>query len=666
MSQRADSSRKSKSSRQTSGPEARQRAALAINASLNPDEALAAVARQACALTGSQRSAVYLLGEEADTLQLVAGHRLPDGWLGLKLPAGQGVVGTALRGRSVLLANAAREPERDRSLGQRLAVVRLVAHSKRLGVLQVARGAKERRFNSSDIAALEWFAPLAAQAIANAQDFDRSVRTISQFQISNETLLAMDNVARAVTDAGGHPDQLLIQSFERACNSLHLSGGAVRLYDERTGKLETVVERNLPAEARGPSTISGASVIESPGGGTLVTLPLVARERTVGFLQAMTAPGQKLNSDDRDVLAIVANQLALGIENARLFRRVETNEQQVRATLASTDNVVLCVDAERRLLAANAVAERAFGIRAEACAGQPLSEIIQNQTLHLAMDQTRYQHDARRRTFQIPLSNERILFATLSPLLIRGGALQGWVLVAQDITHSKEIEQFRTDMILTTSHELRNPINLTSGALELLEKHLEAPTSAQQESLDLAKLGIERAAALIGDLLDLEHIERRIGMKMSRCDCAQLLSSIGLEFRWWAQNHGMALQVRMPDSPLIVWGDERLLQRVMSNLVDNAFKYTPPGGCVTIEARTEAGQVIVEVSDTGPGIPLEAQPYVFEQFFRLPDQPDGVKGTGLGLTIVKSIVEQHGGRVWVTSQPGQGATFTVSLPAFDK
>jgi len=399
LSQRALSPRKLKSYRRVSGPEAWHRAALAINASLNPEDALAAIVRQACALTASRRSAVYLLNGEADALQLMAGHRLPDGLLGSRLSVGQGVVGKAFRGRSVLVTNAADPLKQDQCLGHRLAAVPLVARRKRLGVLQVARGPKERRFNSSDIAELEWFAPLAAQAIANAQDFYHSVRA---------------------------------------------------------------------------------------------------------------------------------------------------------------------------------------------------------------------------------------------------------------------------DMILTTSHELRNPINLASGALELLEKYLEAPTALQRESLDLAKLGIERASALIGDLLDLECIERRVGMRLGRCDCAVLLNSIGLEFRLWAQDHGRALQMHVPDRPLRVWGDERLLQQVMSNLVDNALKYTPPGGCVTVDARAEAGQVILKVSDTGPGIPLDAQSYVFERFYRLSDQPDEVKGAGLGLTIVKSIVEQHGGRVWVTSQPGQGSTFTVSLPALDK
>ena len=668
LSQRASSSCKLKSARRASGPEARRQAALAINASLNPDDTLAAIVRQACALTACRRCAVYLLDGKVGTLLLVAGHRLPNGLLGSKLSASRSLVGQAFRGQSVLVTDAADPLEASSCLGHKLAAVPLVAHRKRLGVLQVARGAKERRFSSGDIAELEWFAPLAAQALANAQDFYRSVRTISQFQISNETLHAMDQVARAVIDAGGHPDPLLIQAFERACNSLHLCGGAVRLYDERTGKLETVVERGLPETACDP-LLDGAPLVEAqsgaPGGGTLVTLPLVARESAVGIMQALTAPGQSLGPDDRDVLAMVANRLALGIENARLFRLAEINEQQVRAVLSSTDNVVLYVDAETRLMAANAVAERAFGFRVQVCAGQPLSEIAQNQALHQAMDQVHYQHDARWRTFRVPLSQERILSCTMSPILTRGGILQGWVLVMKDIAQFKEMGQLRTDMILTASHELRNPINLTLGALELLDQYLEAPSTLQREALDLAKLGIERAGALIGDLLDLERIERRVGMRPGWCDCALLLSSLGSEFRLWAQNHDKALQMRVPDTPLLVWGDEHLLQRVVSNLVDNALKYTPPGGCITVDACAQVGQVILKVSDTGLGIPLEAQPHVFERFYRQSGQPDSVEGTGLGLTIVKSIVEQHGGRVWVTSQPGQGSTFTVSLPALD-
>jgi two-component system phosphate regulon sensor histidine kinase PhoR len=203
------------------------------------------------------------------------------------------------------------------------------------------------------------------------------------------------------------------------------------------------------------------------------------------------------------------------------------------------------------------------------------------------------------------------------------------------------------------------------GALELLDQQISARDESWRESMGLANLGITRAEALIKDLLDLERITRRVGFKMGRCDCTQLIRTAVAGFRLQAQSHQVSLEAHLPDGPLLVWGDERLLTRVINNLVDNAFKYTEQGGRVSIAARAEAGQVILEVSDTGQGIPLEAQAHIFERFYRLPDQPDRIKGTGLGLTIVKSIVEQHGGRVWVTSQSGHGSTFTVSLSALE-
>jgi signal transduction histidine kinase len=235
----------------------------------------------------------------------------------------------------------------------------------------------------------------------------------------------------------------------------------------------------------------------------------------------------------------------------------------------------------------------------------------------------------------------------------------------QDITQFKEIEKLQADIVLTASHELRNPINLTMGALELLERTLDTLTESQRDALDLVKLGIERTKSLLEDLLDLERIKRRVGWVMKRCDCAEVARTTWSAFRLQAENRAVSLELHLPDTVLPVWGDARLLDRMMSNLVGNALKYTPKGGRVTMEARAEADQVILEVSDTGQGIPLEAQSRIFERFYRLPNQPDAVKGTGLGLTIVKSIVDRHGGRVWVTSQPGCGSTFTVSLPTIN-
>jgi PAS domain S-box-containing protein len=664
MTRRAPSSQPTASPRRSFQKEdAKRRAALALNASLNPDEVLTAVARQACALIGGQRSAVYLFDAKVSLLQLVTGHRLPDGLIGTTTMPGQGVVGQAFRRRhAVVVDDSTTEP------GRKIAAVSLVAGSDRWGVLEVARGRRGRRFNTREIATLEWFAPLAAEAIANTVAFDHSLQTISQLQISNELLRAVGNIARAVIDLGYDLDQMLTEVLERMLVSLDLRGGAVLLVDEHTRQLEIVVERDMPDTPRLHRTPHRKVLVEplnGQDGGILASVPLVARERIVGAMQVVTVPGQTLSASDQDALAIVANQLALGIENARFFQQVRTEEQRLRAVLSSTDNAVLGVDAGGRLLIANTAAERAFDFQTEACIGQILSKVTSNAGLHLALDQVHHPQDPSTRRFQISLPDGRVLSTSKSPILSPGGAVQGWVFVMQDITQFKEAEALQADMLLTAAHELRNPINLAMGALELLEQQINTQDESWHESMSLANLGITRAEALIKDLLDLERIARRIGLKMGRCDCTQLVRIAVAGSRLQAQSNQVSLEAHIPDDPLLVWGDERLLTRVINNLVDNAFKYTEQGGRVSIAARAEAGQVILEISDTGQGIPREAQTHIFERFYRLPNQPDRIKGTGLGLTIVKSIVEQHGGRVWVTSQPGHGSTFTVSLSALE-
>jgi signal transduction histidine kinase len=242
--------------------------------------------------------------------------------------------------------------------------------------------------------------------------------------------------------------------------------------------------------------------------------------------------------------------------------------------------------------------------------------------------------------------------------------LAGWVAVMQDITRFKETERMKSDMILTASHDLRNPVNLTMGALDLLSKHAENLTSMQKEALDLSLLGVHRIEALIVDLLDLERIERRVGLRLSQCDMAEIVQTVVTELALPAQQRQQQLVYEDPGANLYVRGDPQRLYQVVSNLVGNAIKYTQPGGLVTVMLHASGEQVHLEVRDTGPGISPEAQARIFERFYRAPSVAADDQGTGLGLAIVKSVVEQHGGRVWVTSVVGQGSTFSVSLPAW--
>jgi signal transduction histidine kinase len=155
-----------------------------------------------------------------------------------------------------------------------------------------------------------------------------------------------------------------------------------------------------------------------------------------------------------------------------------------------------------------------------------------------------------------------------------------------------------------------------------------------------------------------------VGLRLSRCDLAEITQTVITELALPAQQRQQELVYERPDAPLSVRGDPQRLYQVVSNLVSNAIKYTQRGGLITVTLHANDDQVRLEVRDTGPGISPEAQARIFERFYRAPAVAADDRGTGLGLTIVKSIVEQHGGRVWVTSVIGQGSTFSVSLPAW--
>ncbi|NTU66051.1 MAG: PAS domain-containing protein [Chloroflexi bacterium] len=338
--------------------------------------------------------------------------------------------------------------------------------------------------------------------------------------------------------------------------------------------------------------------------------------------------------------------------------------KQISAILSSSGDAIIGLDANGRVQVANPAAERALGFAIIDSVGRPLPEVTPNVALNAAVDTAIKTQQPQPAGFEVQLANDAFLFCNLSPIVDPNGRLTGWVAVMQDITRFKETERMKSDMILTASHDLRNPVNLTMGALDLLSKRADNLTSLQKEALDLSLLGVHRIEALIKDLLDLERIERRVGLRLSQCDLAEIAQTVVAELALPAQQRQQQLVYENPGAKLYVRGDAQRLYQVISNLVSNAIKYTQPGGLVTVALRATDDQVRLEVRDTGPGISPEAQTRIFERFYRAPSVTTDEQGTGLGLAIVRSIVEQHGGRVWVTSAVGQGSTFVVSLPAW--
>ncbi|CAG0936014.1 two-component system, OmpR family, sensor histidine kinase KdpD [Thermoflexales bacterium] len=673
-------------------------ASLAITASLNMEQVLATVSEQAVELIRASASLVYLLDRNTSLLQVAGGYRIPTTYHGLTLALGTDVAGRAARsGRAFIVDNYSAWEERThvfdevapdsiRPSANCAVAIPLTYNRQVLGVLELLYS-DGREITNKDVALLQLITPHAATAISHAQLFERSQQVMNLLEIINDRGAAVSSVSTAVINAGHNLKKMSDETLMRTVAALRLAAGKVFLSEHEGEALVTRSVYNLSADDPGLARVAAhcASVrqtillqnmtafawtqdithwLAERHMGALVAVPLIAEEEVVGVLEAIAPLGRPFDTGELDTLHIITGQLALGVSNARLFARVRAEQQQISAILGSSGDAIIGLDANGRVQVANPAAERALSFAIIDSVGKPLAEVTLNAALNATVDNAIKTQQAQPAGFEVQLANESFLFCNLSPIVDPAGRLSGWVAVMQDITHFKETERMKSDMILTASHDLRNPVNLTMGALDLLGKRAENLTPVQKEALELSLLGVHRIEALIKDLLDLERIERRVGLRLNQCNLAEITQTVVTELALPVQQRQQQLLYEHSGGAASVLGDAQRLYQVVSNLVGNAIKYTQPGGIVTVTLRAGDDQVRLEVRDTGPGISPEAQARIFERFYRAPSVATDERGTGLGLAIVKSIVEQHGGRVWVTSVVGQGSTFSVSLPAW--
>ncbi|MGH7312656.1 MAG: ATP-binding protein [Candidatus Rokuibacteriota bacterium] len=225
--------------------------------------------------------------------------------------------------------------------------------------------------------------------------------------------------------------------------------------------------------------------------------------------------------------------------------------------------------------------------------------------------------------------------------------------------------QHKSEFLANMSHELRTPLNAVIGFSEVLAEHMFGDLNPkQQEYVQDIQTSGRHLLALINDILDLSKVEAgRMELELAPFDLRGALENSLLLVRERALRHGLALELEVDDAVSMVVADERRFRQIMLNLLSNAVKFTPDSGRVRVGAVLREGFVEIAVSDTGVGIPQEDQDLIFEEFRQARGESAGKReGTGLGLSLTKRLVEAHGGRLWVTSEPGLGSTFTFTLP----
>jgi two-component system phosphate regulon sensor histidine kinase PhoR len=376
--------------------------------------------------------------------------------------------------------------------------------------------------------------------------------------------------------------------------------------------------------------------------------------------------GHKLHAaGGREVRALAQSLNAMTDRLAATFAELAHDREQLRTILSGMVEGVVAFDSDQRVLFANDRAAQLLEFPPEQAVGRRLWEVTRQRAVQEAADKALKGAGPVREELDWKGPGDRSLAVYVSRL--PGPDSPGAVMVLHDITELRRLERLRQDFVANVSHELKTPLaNIKSSVEVLLDGAVEDP-AARGVFLGQIDEQATRLDALIKDLIALARIEGgSAGLEFEPVPVEDAVHACLDRHRTRAEAKGLTLNgVALGGCPpdLAVWADEEGLAQVLDNLVDNAVKYTPDGGRVTVRWEATPQQVCLEVEDTGIGIPERDLPRVFERFYRVDKaRSREMGGTGLGLAIVKHLTQAMGGTVRVESEVGQGTTFRVCLP----
>lgn len=389
---------------------------------------------------------------------------------------------------------------------------------------------------------------------------------------------------------------------------------------------------------------------------SVLCVPLETRGETLGVIEAINHPVGAFTEADQQMLASVASWAAIALDNANLFRRIAEERSRLEATLLETADAVVLTDRAGRIILVNKAASQAFRINSDLAAGRPASEIFVGHPLaEILMGE-----DVTFPTsLEVTTPTERVLYATISDV-----PDVGRVAVMQDITALKQIDHMRSQLLGTAAHDLKNPLNAIRLGADLL---LDAPLSDQQrKALSMMQRATDSMTNLITGLLETIRVESTANLVFEPVQVNDLVRRSIEDLRPLAESRSHSIDYDPPKDALLIMGDPGRLNSVVTNLLSNAVKFTDPGGSIRVRVEADDERVLFTVTDNGPGIPEDEIPRIFEHLFRgrmtVRDPNNPIEGTGLGLALAKTVIEQHGGKIWVKSTEGEGSTFFVSLP----
>jgi two-component system phosphate regulon sensor histidine kinase PhoR len=426
------------------------------------------------------------------------------------------------------------------------------------------------------------------------------------------------------------------------------------------------LEEPYAALTRGLLLFAGVALLAAAG----ICFLLV--RRTTRPVVELTRTAERIASGDltvrssvreRGEVGALANSLNL-MTDALAARVAEERKSraEIEALMAGMEEGVIATDLQQKIVLHNAAAAALLDFEGATAGGRMLWEVVRDEAVIRAGREALA--SGGRRTFQVGPIRNRHLDISVYPWPATGSA-EGLVIVAHDATESVRYQELRKEFVANVSHELRTPLTLIKGFVETLRDGALFDGVKGPEFLATIEKHVDQLTNLVSDLLELSRLESREGLpRMARVDVTFTLEKVLQFMKPAAEKRRQALELAVNGGLPAVAGDPDYIERALSNLVENSIKYTPEGGRIRVRAAREGDRVLIEVSDTGIGIPPEDLPRVFERFYRVDkSRSREMGGTGLGLSIVKHVVQVHGGSVDVESVVGKGTTFRLRLPA---
>lgn len=457
---------------------------------------------------------------------------------------------------------------------------------------------------------------------------------------------------------------------------------------------------------------------------SILAVPLVSQGRIIGTLNVDDNRPDAFSPDLEQLLTIAAAQAAVAITNASLYEETVFEKTRTEAIINHIADGLLMLDNTLRVVRLNPALEQMLGIKAAGVLGRSILELSHDPHFEalVAISQIELSQEEIDRWIidgvALPCADCLILLPGVQELARKAGQVEqlaghcaqcpalercaeihrrcaviekevhlgaplnrilkvsfsvvldanskplGLVKVVYDVTRERELDQLKSDFISMISHELRTPLFSIQGFIRLILDG-EVPDEATRTNfLTIVEEQAQHLTNMVSNLLDLSRLEAGlIDLQLETVQIGEIVHRTIAKLRALAQSKNITIKMRVADDAPALSGDRRWLEHVMTNLVDNAIKFTPQGGKVWVLSKQRASDIVIQVIDSGIGISQEAQKNLFNKFY----QVDGsatreAGGTGLGLYITRQIVEAHGGKIWVESIVGQGSVFSFSLP----